>query len=203
MDRPSDIGNKICTTQQAADLLEVTPRTIQLWTNSGILKARKTPGGHRRFVLKDIEALYEQNQKPVAGDSKKTLMRIMVIDDDPDLLTLYRYMIERWELPLELKTALDGYEALVMIGSWKPDIVITDIRMPNVDGVQLLNAVVNQRVVEQMLVVVVSALSKEEIKKKGGVPDGIPIFTKPIPFDRLESMVRQKCKDNNMEKRNE
>ena len=45
--------------------------------------------------------------------------------------------------------------------------------------------------------------NKEEIKKKGGVPDGIPIFTKPIPFDRLESMVRQKCKDNNMEKRNE
>lgn len=188
-----DKYNKNCTTQEAARLLDVTTRTIQLWSESGILKAWKTPGGHRRFSVADIEALQNQLQKPGKQDAETRNIRIMVIEDEPDLLTLYKYAIESWNLPVEIQTASDGYEGLVNIGAWEPDIVITDIQMPKVDGVHMLNVISNMNILNNTVVVVVSALSKQDIEAKGGIPAGIPVFPKPIPFDQLESIVRKRC----------
>lgn len=193
MTQTIDKSNKNCTTQEAARLLDVTTRTIQLWSESGILKAWKTPGGHRRFSVIDIEALKNQLQKPGKQDAETRDLRIMVIEDEPDLLNLYKYAIESWNLPVEIQTASDGYEGLVNIGAWEPDIVITDIQMPKVDGVHMLNVISNMNILNNTVVVVVSALSKQDIEAKGGIPAGIPVFPKPIPFDQLESIVRKRC----------
>ena len=44
-----------------------------------------------------------------------------------------------------------------------------------------------------MVIMVVSGLSKAEIDQKGGLPAGIPLFTKPIPFDEIENIINQQC----------
>jgi hypothetical protein len=45
-----------------------------------------------------------------------------------------------------------------------------------------------------MIIMAISGLSKAEIDQKGGLPAGIPIFTKPIPFDKIKSIVNEQCK---------
>jgi excisionase family DNA binding protein len=45
------------TTQQAAKYLGVSIRTLYRWEDSGLLKPRRTPGGHRRYSREDIDAL--------------------------------------------------------------------------------------------------------------------------------------------------
>lgn len=49
--------SQTCTSGRAAEILGVTPRTIQLWSESGILEFTKTLGGHRRYDLKHIQQL--------------------------------------------------------------------------------------------------------------------------------------------------
>lgn len=183
-----------CTSKQAASMLEVTTRTIQLWSESGILKAWKTAGGHRRFNLEEIEAFKAQLKKDTNDSADQRLTRVLVIEDEPDLIMLYKMTIEGWDLPIILKTATDGFEGLIQIGSWKPDIVITDIQMPNVNGIHMLKALSKMESFNDMIIVAVSGLSKAEIAQKGGLPAGIPIFTKPIPFDKIESIVKKQCK---------
>lgn len=193
MSQDTDKYSKNYTTKDAARLLGVTPRTIQLWSESGVLNPRKTLGGHRRFTAADIDELKQQLQKPKKEDAHTRDLRILVIEDEPDLLNLYRYSISSWELPVQVKTASDGYQGLIEIGAWKPDIVFADIQMPKVDGVHMLKVITNLQALNDTVVIVVSALSKRDIEDRGGVPDGIPIFTKPIPFDKLEKIVRQRC----------
>lgn len=183
-----------CTSKQAASMLEVTTRTIQLWSESGILKAWKTAGGHRRFNLEEIEAFKAQLKKDTNDSADQRLTRVLVIEDEPDLIMLYKMTIEGWDLPIILKTATDGFEGLIQIGSWKPDIVITDIQMPNVNGIHMLKALSKLESFNDMVIMAVSGLSKTEIEKKGGLPEGIPIFTKPIPFDEIENIINQRCK---------
>jgi excisionase family DNA binding protein len=190
----TDLKIKHCTSKQAASLLEVTTRTIQLWSESGILKAWKTAGGHRRFNLKDIEAFKIKLKKDTSNADDFRLLRVLVIEDESDLITLYRMAIEAWDLPIILKTAMDGFEGLIQIGSWKPDVVITDIQMPNVNGIYMLKTLSKLEIFKEMVIIAVTGLSKQDINHKGGIPAGIPIFTKPIPFDKIEKIVIKHCK---------
>jgi excisionase family DNA binding protein len=182
-----------CSSKQAASLLEVTTRTIQLWSESGILKAWKTAGGHRRFNLEEIEVFKAQLKKDTNDSADQRLTRVLVIEDEPDLILLYKMTIEGWNLPIILKTATDGFEGLIQIGSWKPDVVITDIQMPNINGIHMLQALSKLESFNDMVIMAVSGLSKAEIDQKGGLPVGIPLFTKPIPFDEIENIINQQC----------
>ncbi|MBA6224026.1 MULTISPECIES: response regulator [unclassified Colwellia] len=194
MHQVTDLKVKHCTSKQAASLLEVTTRTIQLWSDSGILKAWKTVGGHRRFNLEDIEALKAELKQETNPAVEHKLVRVLVIEDEPDLIMLYKMTIEGWNLPIILQTASDGFQGLIHIGAWKPDIVITDIQMPNVNGIHMLKSLAKMEEFNDMVVMAVSGLSKAEITQKGGLPAGIPIFTKPIPFDEIEKIINQQCK---------
>ena len=111
----------------------------------------------------------------------------------PDLIMLYKMTIQGWELPFILKTASDGYEGLIQIGEWQPDVVITDIQMPNIDGIHMLNTISKMPFYDDMLIMAVSVLSKGDIAQRSGLPEGIPLFTKPIPFEKVEQLVKQQC----------
>jgi len=193
MHQLTDLKVKRCTSKQAASLLEVTTRTIQLWSDSGVLKAWKTAGGHRRFNLVDIADLKAKLQQDTQVVVEHKLIRVLVIEDEPDLLTLYKMTFETWNLPVTLETASDGFQGLIQVGAWKPDIVITDIQMPNVNGIHMLKSLAKMEAFNEMVIIAVSGLSKEEIVQKGGLPAGIPIFAKPIPFDEIEKIVKQQC----------
>jgi excisionase family DNA binding protein len=190
----TDLKVQHCTSKQAASLLEVTTRTIQLWSKSGVLKAWKTVGGHRRFNLEDIEALKAELKQETNAAVEHKLVRVLVIEDEPDLIMLYKMTIEGWNLPIILQTASDGFQGLIQIGAWKPDIVITDVQMPNVNGIHMLKRLTKMEELNDMVVMAVSGLSKAEITQKGGLPAGMPVFTKPIPFDEIEKIISQQCK---------
>lgn len=118
MSQVTDSTSKRCTTKEAARLLDVTPRTIQLWSEAGVLNPWKTPGVHRRFSVADVKELQQQHQKLSKKDVETRDLRLLVIEDEPDLLNLYRFYISSWELPIELQTASDGYKGLIEIGAW-------------------------------------------------------------------------------------
>ena len=65
--------------------------------------------------------------------------RVMVVDDDAETLALLREVVAKEGYQVE--TAEDGESALRQLAEWQPDLVITDIHMPGMDGLALLAAV--------------------------------------------------------------
>jgi len=183
---------KVLTTREAAKLLGVSLRTIQLWVESGVLKAWKTAGGHRRISSDSVDALRREKSQALGAKSGAGRLRILVVEDEPDILRLYRMMIENWGLPVELITAANGFEGLIRLGQYLPDVLITDLRMPGMDGLEMIHTLSADHEFEGMEIIVVSAVDPHEVRKRNGLPNGVKFFAKPIPFDKIEKIVRQR-----------
>lgn len=180
------------TTVEAARIIGVTPRTIQLWADAGVISARKTPGGHRRISASILKAFVKQLGEKESNEEKEVL-RVLVAEDEPDIRKLYQITISTWDIPLQLTLAKDGYEALIRIGQQRPDILIVDLNMPNMDGFHMIKALKKDPDYQDMDIFVVSALSPESISSRGGLPDGVVVYGKPIPFEKLEAHIRERA----------
>ena len=117
---------------------------------------------------------------------------MLVVEDDPDMLKLMCVVMEGWDLPLELRTATNGFDALLRIGDECPDVLLTDLNMPGMDGFKMISALQSPAQEREALrVIVVTALTRAEIDQRGGLPTSVHVFTKPLPFDDLEVLLRE------------
>jgi len=181
------------TTREAADLLGVTGRTIQMWSDSGVIEVWRTPGGHRRIRAEELQRLMgELEGGDKAEGSVNDLLQVLVVEDDLDLCKLYRMSIEAWDLPVELEVVTDGYEALILIGKSAPDIIISDLHMEYVDGFHMISVLEGRAELQWTDLVVVTGLSDREVQERGGVPERCHLFPKPVPFDELKHIVSQR-----------
>ena len=174
-----------CTTKQAADLLGVTIRTVQMWVESGVLDAWRTGGGHRRILVASLRRYLEGKTR--TASPTPTGLSVLVVEDDKVLQTLYQLRLLSCGTPLRVRVASNGYEALVNIGQEQPDVIITDLMMPEMDGFTLLRHLASMNQTAGIRISAVTALTEHDIAARGGLPQGVKVYHKPIPFDEIEA----------------
>lgn len=180
-----------CTTREAAKMLHVSLRTVQLWAESGVLKAWKTDGGHRRLPLSSVNELIKDRMgKHTCPPSEGDRLNILVLEDEEDMVKLYRMTMESWQIPIHVTFVSSVFEALIVIGRGALDLLITDLKMPEVDGFEIIKLLRDDQALNDLDIVVATALSREEIEEKGGLPTDISVFTKPVPFDQLLGYIK-------------
>lgn len=188
-----DTHNAFMTTREAAQILGVSLRTAQIWVENGRLEAWKTDGGHRRIsrasVLRTLDGGFPQRTLESSGAFYPEHIKILVVEDDSILIKLYKTVIAGWKMPLEVITAGSGVDALIRIGKDVPDLMITDLSMPNMDGILLIRSLATSSYHEGLEIVVVSGLDAAEIESRGGLPADVRIFPKPVPFNELKLLV--------------
>ena len=186
-----DINDKksFVTTREAALLLSVSLRTVQLWVESGALKAWKTEGGHRRIPRTAIAKLLKQHQSDIEEKSPPRQLKILVVEDEPELLEVYKVYIKSWRFDCQLFTAADGYEGLLQIGQIKPDLIISDLMMPDMDGFRMIRSIKSHKETKDTQVIVVTSLDDEDIESQGGLPTDVLVLKKPIPFDVIKGLI--------------
>jgi excisionase family DNA binding protein len=185
-------GDAFCTSREAAKLLDVSVKTAQLWAESGILQAWKTPGGHRRISRKSVDELLSQRQRAIhlaaaAGVTDDPVL--LIVEDDHRARRLYEMTVTRWGLPVQLHIACDGFEALLRIGERRPGILVTDLNMPGMDGFRLIAALRGDERYQSTQIVVVSGMTPAQIRDGGGLPDNVTVLSKPIPFSDLRKII--------------
>lgn len=182
-----------CTTREAAEMLGVSLRTAQLWAESGLLEAWKTEGGHRRISRVSVQRLLTGERIPHPGpatvERRIERMKILVVEDDSILLKLYKAVVAGWNLPVDIITAGNGVEGLIRVGRDTPDLMITDLSMPGMDGFELIRSLATSSFREGMEIVVVTGLDAADVEARGGLPDGVRLFSKPVPFVELRAIV--------------
>lgn len=179
------------STREAAKVLGVSVTTVQLWVESGVLTAWKTAGGHRRIPREAIDAMRTQQDSLGASEQTPRQHSVLVVEDDPVQRELYRIQFSKWNLPIVLHLAEDGFEGLLMAGKYVPDLIIADLSMPGMDGFEMIRRLLGSREVKVPALVVVTALSPAEIKANGGLPAGVAVHSKPVPFGVLKQLVEK------------
>jgi excisionase family DNA binding protein len=196
------------TTREAAEMLGVSLRTAQLWVERGRLRAWKTAGGHRRIERASVEALRAGSTTGAASSTTAGAvdtpagyagphpatglkpadqpLRVVAVEDDKTLQSLYRIAIGAMPFPTEVHVAANGFDGLLLIGKTHPDVVILDLNLPGMDGFRLIRELDQHEDFDTLEIVVVSALSQAEIRDRGDIPETIEIFTKPLAMSQLE-----------------
>ena len=150
--------------------------------------------GRRAAGLEDRQAaLTAEATSPVAAAAQPPRLRVVLVEDEPEQLKLFTLVIQGWGLNVDLQPCSDGFGALLHMGQHRTDMLITDLNMPGMDGFRMIASLrQNGQPHGDMAIVVVTALSDDDIAQRGGLPPGVRVFHKPVPFDELEQLVRDR-----------
>lgn len=110
---------------------------------------------------------------------------ILVVDDEPQITRVLKTTLSSHGYGT--RTASDGDEALQMMKTWAPDLLITDLRMPNMDGLELCRQV---RANSQIPIIVLSVRGEEKIKVQALDAGADDYVTKPFSTNELLARVR-------------
>jgi len=111
--------------------------------------------------------------------------KILVVDDEPQIARVLKTTLS--SRGYAIRTAVDGDDALLVMRSWTPDLLITDLRMPNVDGVELCRQV---RKTSAIPIIVLSVRDEERNKVEALDAGADDYVTKPFSLDELLARVR-------------
>src|SRR6266542_5214939 len=111
--------------------------------------------------------------------------RILVVDDEPQLTRVLRTGLK--SRGYDVRAAADGLAGFETFSDWHPDLVITDLAMPNMDGLELCRRL---RAISQVPIIILSAKGEEKIKVEALDIGADDFVTKPFGIDELLARVR-------------
>ena len=116
-----------------AELLMVSPITVRQWAQKGWIKAEMTAGGHRRFLLPEVERFAQERGLSLQSPTDEKL-RILIVDDNIELATYLVELFNNFDEEINVELAHNGFEAGQKVEAFKPTIVLLDLMMPGLDG---------------------------------------------------------------------
>src|SRR4030043_1021964 len=181
---------EILTVSQAGKYCRVSPKTIINWIDAGHLKAYKTVGGHRRIKKEDLDQFLKEKGMPLPEAIKsERRRRILVVDDDKIIVETIVQALEEDEYGYEMISASDGFEAGLQVSHFRPDLVILDIMMPDIDGYEVCQKIKCNPLTKDMKVIVLSAYLDENAFKQMKEYGADACFSKPLPLGQLKTEV--------------
>lgn len=143
-----------------ARLIGVTAMTVRRISDKGELSFTVTPGGHRRYQMEDIVNYCQQ--KGIEMQNTALRQRVLIVDDDEQVAMMLKAFIESVSIPVETEVALGGFEAGLKIRSFLPGVIISDILMPDINGITLCETLKKDPSTEHIRVIGISGTTNEK-----------------------------------------
>ena len=116
------------------------------------------------------------------------LPRILIVDDEGDFIELVKFRLSN--LHCEFLVANDGVHALSQARQFKPDLILLDILLPDLDGLSVCEILRRQPSTKKIPIIFMSALSPG-VSKRTIAAQAEDFFTKPLDLERLEKRVNE------------
>jgi excisionase family DNA binding protein len=149
------------TTGEAADICRVSQQTIIRCFDSGRLKGFRVPGSKfRRIPRASLIRFMRDNSIPLDNlDSGKR--KVLIVDDDAEIVELISDILSR-EGGFEIRTASSGYEAGMITQQFRPDLILLDYMLPDVNGNVVCQTIRKNPEFENTRIIIVSGVIKQD-----------------------------------------
>lgn len=148
-------SGELLTTGQAAVLCGVDARTVARWADAGRVPTHRTAGGRRRIRRVDLLAFLRRQGMPVLSAPDQGPRFLVVDDEELVVRSLERILSRAWP-KAHIACAYNGFEAGLRVAADRPDLVLLDVVMPGVSGVEVCAAIRAQPSLAHTRVLVVS-----------------------------------------------
>lgn len=182
------IMKDLFTTGEAADICRVSQQTIIRCFDTGRLEGFRVPGSKfRRIPRASLLKFMKDNSIPLDNlDSGKK--KVLIVDDDAEIVELISEVLLR-DGRFDIRTASSGYEAGIATEQLKPDVILLDYMLPDVNGNVVCQTLKSNPQFEDIKIIIVSGvIRQEEIEQllKSGAEDFI---RKPFAIEELTGKV--------------
>lgn len=166
------LGEREFTTEEIAQFCGVSRPAVVEWISRGLLTARLTEGGHRRVGRPALASFLHTQGYRMPPEVARERPLVFTIDDEP----IWRATIEsHLEPDFEIETFAQGADVLLACGARRPDVIVMDMRMPGMDGAQLLDALARSEALKDTLFVALTAYEEEiAAAKRNGAHLALP-----------------------------
>ena len=151
----------VFTTGEAAKICKVSQQTIIRCFDSGQLKGFRVPGSRFRRIPRDqLFAFMKDNGIPTdALESGKR--KILIVDDDESLVELMRDVFDR-DSRFEVRTANNGFDAGMLVKEFRPDIVVLDVMLPDINGKEVCQRVRSDAALDDVRIICISGMVEQD-----------------------------------------
>ncbi len=180
----------VYTTGEVADICKVSQQTVIRCFDNGKLKGFRVPGSRfRRIPRESLLQFMKENKIPLDNlDSGKK--RVLAVDDDEAILEMLVELLER-DGRFEVKVARGGYEAGMLTQQMKPDVIVLDYKLPDINGNIVCETIRRNTDFSETKIIIISGVADpDEIQQlmDAGADD---FLRKPFQIDELISRILQ------------
>jgi excisionase family DNA binding protein len=186
-------AKRLLTTGDVAQYCETTVKQVNRWILGGKLEYFQNPGGQYRILKDKFREFLERNKMPIDdeffGTRKKS---ILIADDDASLAKAYSFALQKHFKDVMIETAVDGYDALIKTGKLSPDLLILDIRMPKIDGLEVCRRLRAGSSADRGIKILAVTAHPSEYDRETVLASGANEYLKkPIPIPELLAQVEK------------
>src|SRR5215467_1532498 len=177
----------IYTTHEVSRLLQVNPRSVINWIEQSLLPSYRTPGGHRRIRRDDLLVFLRKHQIPTPASLIDATFSVLIVDDEDDIANMMKSYFQQ-QGGYEVSTASDGITALMEVGRIKPDLLVLDIMIPGVDGIEVCRRI-KENSSNKTSIIAISGVDSNENRI---LEAGADVFMlKPVDLEKLHTEARR------------
>ncbi|MCA9025719.1 MAG: response regulator [Planctomycetaceae bacterium] len=186
----------VYTTGEAAKICKVSQQTIIRCFDSGQLKGFRVPGSRFRRIPRDV--LYKfMKENGIPTDALESGKRkALIVDDDLSLCELLKDVLES-DGRFETRVANNGFDAGMMTREYRPDVIILDVMLPDINGKEVCQRIRNDPTMDDVKIICISGMVEQDKisdLKAAGADD---FMQKPF---EVENLVARVCELLDMEK---
>jgi excisionase family DNA binding protein len=185
------MSDKFYTTYQVAEMCNVSPGSVIRWIHEGKIKASLTAGGHHRIDREEILNLLKSLRMPIPAvlhdDSQ---VRVLLVDDDDTVRQLMRTIFNLYFPEVLVEEAEDGFAAGTRLLSFRPDMVVLDLRLPGLDGFRVCQYIRETPEFKHIKVLAVSGDSVLEVRDRILSVGADDFLAKPFENGELVAKIR-------------
>jgi len=152
---------ELFTTGEAAEVCKVSQQTIIRCFDSGRLEGFRVPGSKfRRIPRQNLVKFMKDNNIPL-GTIESDKKKVLIVDDDVEIVELITDVLAR-DGRFEIKAAASGYEAGISTQQFRPDLILLDYMLPDVNGDVVCQTIRKNPEFEKIKIIIVSGVIKQD-----------------------------------------
>ena len=174
----------VFTTGEAAKICKVSQQTIIRCFDNGTLKGFRVPGSRFRRIPRDqLFAFMKDNGIPTdALESGKR--KVLIVDDDVELVELMVDVFER-DGRFDVRSANNGFDAGMLVKEFRPDLVVLDVMLPDINGKEVCQRVRSDVNLEAVKIICISGMVEQDKIAELRVAGADDFLNKPFPIEKL------------------
>jgi len=187
------------STGEIARICHISRATVFNWIKDGKLKASRIPGGkYKIFNNEFLSFMKKAGLLPLVEETEVLShgIKILIVDDQPKIVESIKIFLEKTDPNFHVTGATSGFEAGQLVFSFKPDVIILDLIMPDVDGFAVCKNIKSNSLTKNTKIIAVTGYPTEENRKKIKLAGADAIFVKPLDYRELLKKIAELFKLN-------